>query len=110
MTEDIKIDAPKGLKALVGKKISKKIKFMGSEIEIVKLTVAQVLEIQKSAKETKEDSEEGLDVLKLVFRLACAEAGELSDEDFLEFPIDELSKVSAEIMKFSGMDANTAGK
>lgn len=34
---------------------------------------------------------------------------ELSDDDFKEFPMDELSKLSNEIMKFSGI-AGDQGK
>jgi len=92
-----------GIKALVGKKMSKKVKFMNEEIEISKLSVAEVMDIQEKAKGLKEDDSEGFNVLKSVIRAAVLDAGELTDEDFSSFPMDELSKLSDEIMKFSGL-------
>ena len=114
MSEEI-TDAPEtkliGMKALVGKSVSKKVKFMDSQVTVRKLNVSQVMEIQKAAEELKEDSDDGFDVLKTVVRLAVADADDISDEEFLQFPIDELAKLSSEIMKFSGMaDKQSGGK
>jgi len=92
-----------GIKALVGKKMTKKLKFMGEDIEIAKLSVAEVMEIQEKAKGMKENEAEGFNVLKAVIRAAVADAADLSDTDFETFPMDELSKLSDEIMKFSGL-------
>ena len=91
------------LKGLVGKRLTKKTKFMNQEIEIRKLSVSEVREIQVAAKAGSEDEESGFDVLKLVIRLGVSGADDLSDQDFDDFPVDELSRISAEIMKFSGM-------
>ena len=91
------------IKNLVGKKISKKVKFMGEEIEISKLSVAEVMEIQEKAKALQENEAEGFNVLKAVIRAAVADAGDLSDEDFEKFPMEELSSLSDAIMKFSGL-------
>jgi hypothetical protein len=99
----LKKEIKMGIKSLVGKKMTKKVKFMGEEIEISKLSVAEVMDIQEKAKGLKEDDTEGFNVLKAVIRSAVADANELSDEDFAAFPMDELSKLSDEIMKFSGL-------
>jgi len=98
-----------GIKALVGKRVSKSVKFMGEDIKISKLSVAEVLEIQNKAKELKEDEALGLDVLRTVIRSAVEGGDELSDTDFETFPMEELSKLSTEIMKFSGIGTD-AGK
>lgn len=98
-----------GLKSLVGKRMTKKVKFMNEDIEISKLSVSQVMEIQEKAKDLKEDSAEGFAILKTVIRSACTEAAELTDDDFATFPMDELSTLSETIMQFSGL-GKTQGK
>jgi hypothetical protein len=90
------------IKSLVGKRVSKAVKFMGEDVKISKLSVAEVLEIQEKAKNNTSDSD-GLEILRTVIRSAVEDASALSDEDFASFPMDELSKLSNEIMKFSGI-------
>ena len=102
------------IKGLVGKRMSKKVKFMGEDISITKLKVAEVMEIQEASKklaevESEDDENMGLDILRTVIRAAVEGGDELTDEDFVEFPMDELSKLSNEIMKFSGIGEG-AGK
>lgn len=92
-----------GMKSLVGQKMTKKVKFMNSDLTIQKLTVAEVLTIQEKAKAVEKDENEGFNVLKTVIRCAVEGAEDLSDEDFNSFPLEELSKLSTEIMKFSGI-------
>jgi hypothetical protein len=92
-----------GIKELVGKKMSKKYKFMDAEITINKLSVSEVMKIQEEAKEAANDEAKGLNILKTIIRSSVADATELSDEDFAGFPMDELSRLSNEIMKFSGI-------
>lgn len=91
-----------GIKGLVGKRVSKTVKFMGEDVKISKLSVAEVLDIQEKAKGNAADTD-GLEILRTVIRSAVEDASELSDEDFASFPMDELSKLSNEIMKFSGI-------
>ncbi len=45
----------------------------------------------------------GFDLIKHVIQVAVPDAKELSEEDFNTFPMDELSKLSNEIMAFSGL-------
>jgi hypothetical protein len=83
---------------------------MDTEIEIYKLTIAEVVEIQELAK-TVTESSNGLELLKKVIRLGAEGAADLTDEDFDTMPIDDLSKLSNEIMKYSGLNAPAeAGK
>lgn len=98
-----------GIKALVGKKMSKNVKFMGEEVKINKLSVDEVMAIQEQAKGVEENSQDGFAVLRAVIRSSVEDAKELTDEDFATFPMDELSKLSEEIMKFSGL-GKTEGK
>jgi len=96
-----------GMKNFVGRKMQKTVKFMGEDLKISKLLVSEVLEIQALAKITEET--DGLNVLKTVIRSAAEGGKDLTDEDFNSFPIDELSKLSEEIMKYSGL-GKEAGK
>jgi hypothetical protein len=91
------------IKNLIGKKMSRNVKFMGEDVKITKLSVAEVLDIQEKAKNLEGNDAEGFNILKSVIRSAVEGGDELSDEDFQGFPMDELSKLSNEIMKFSGL-------
>jgi hypothetical protein len=101
--------ATEGIRGLVGKKMYKDVKFMGDNLKINKLSVSEVLFIQEKAKNISENDSEGFEILKTVIRSAVEGATELSDDDFNNFPLDELSKLSNEIMKFSGI-GEQAGK
>ena len=104
-----KVDQMSGIKDLVGKKMTKSVKFMGEDVKISKLSVAEVMDIQNKAKTLEQDDSAGFDVLKTVIKAAVEGGSDLTDQDFENFPMDELSKLSAEIMKFSGIGAD-AGK
>ena len=92
-----------GIKGLIGKKMTKTFKFMGEDVKISKLSVAEVMDIQAKAKQSENDDSAGLEVLKVVICASVEGAKELSDDDFKHFPMDELSKLSSEIIKFSGI-------
>ncbi len=98
-----------GIKSLVGKKMTKTVKFVGEDVKITKLNVSDVMEIQEKAKALESDSNAGFELLKRVIKMSVDGASDLSDEDFQTFPMDELSKLSNEIMKFSGI-AGEQGK
>lgn len=99
------------MKHLVGKVITKKVPFMGDEVEVRKMSVSEVMKIQelvKMANKSKaEDAQLGL--LRDVIRLAVIGADEITDEDFNTFPIGELSELSNEILSFSGLGEAAAG-
>ena len=98
------------MKTLVGKRISKKIKFMNEEIVINKLSVEEVIELQKESAELKEESSDGLRVLRKIIRSSVEEANELTDDEFNKLPMSELANLSTEIMKYSGMGDDAKGK
>jgi hypothetical protein len=93
------------MKSLVGKTVTEKIKFMGEDLVISKLTVAQVKEIQDVAKAEAEkgDNDDSMAVMRTIIRASVAAAVDLEDNDFEAFPLDELSKLSNRIMSFSGV-------
>jgi hypothetical protein len=95
--------AVSGIQALVGRKMTKSVKFMSEDVKICKLSVSEVMEIQDKAKNITTDDSEGFNLLKHVIKLSVEGASEISDQDFDNFPMDELSKLSNEIMKFSGI-------
>lgn len=98
------------LKSLAAKRVTQKVKFMGTDVEIKKLTVREVKEIQELSKGiSEEDQSMGLKVMQKVITIGCDLAKDLTEEDFLEFPIDELATLSNGIMKFSGI-AGDSGK
>jgi len=102
MTEDNK----SGIRSLVGRKMEKNTKFLGMDIKIKKLLVSEVLEIQRKARTLKSDEvseTDGLDLLKMVIRLGAEGGTDMTDEEFSQCPIDELSNLSDAIMQFSGL-------
>ena len=60
------------MKHLVGKKISKKVDFMGDKVEIKKLTVNEVLKIQEATKNTSEEDQ--INTLRVILRSAVVGA------------------------------------
>lgn len=115
---DIKINQPQhkksnmaSIKDLVGKRMTKKFKFLGQDVTMYKLTVAEVLEIQELAKTTgEEDENAGIELLKKVISIGVEGGDELSDDDFSNMPMDELSNLSNAIMKHSGLGADESKK
>jgi hypothetical protein len=90
---------------LIGKKMTQPVKFMGEDMKIAKLSVAQILLVQAAAKAAEADENKGFDILKTIIRASAEGASALTDDEFADFPMDELSKLSNEIMVFSGIDA-----
>lgn len=91
------------MKHLIGKAITKKVKFMGEDVTVRKLSVSQVLEIQEKSKAAADNDQSSLGLLQYVIACAVDGAQDLSEEDFSSFPVDELSKLSNEVLSFSGL-------
>jgi hypothetical protein len=89
----------------MGARVTKKVKFMNEEIEISKLTVSQVSQITAMAKalETSQDDGDNVKLLLLVVGLGAKELNDLSEDEIVEFPMDELAQLSNAIMKYSGL-------
>ena len=86
-------------------------KFGTETIEISKLTGAQALEVKKIVSDSKEkelsEDEGGLAVIFHVLRSSVKDMKELTDEQLLDFPLEELNKLADKIMEFSGMGKKT---
>jgi hypothetical protein len=96
------------MKHLVGKIITEKVDFMGEKIDVKKLSVGQVLQVQKLSKKVannKASEEESIRLLRDVVRMAVVGAEELTDEEFDTFPLEELNKISNAVLKLSGVNA-----
>lgn len=90
------------MKHLVGIQQTKKIPFMGDEIEILKLPVSKILELQKSITAATKSKDE-LAVLRVVLRAAVIGAEEMTDEDFTTFPASDLNEVAEAILEYCGL-------
>ena len=93
------------MKHLVGKEMTKKVPFMGDEVEVRQLTVGQARDIEAMTKEVNAQDEADRDhlaLLRKVVRIAVVGAEELTDEEIDTFPITELTALSQAIM---GADA-----
>lgn len=101
--------ATSSFRELVGHRVSKRTKFMDKDINISKLSVSEVLEIQDKAKALKDDENGGLELLRTVIRLSAEGASDLTDEDFSTFPMEALASLSNDIMKYSGMSQDQKG-
>ena len=94
-----------GILALVGKRASKRVKFLGEDITIRKLTVAEVRAVQELAKELEgKEDDNGIQMLELVIKSSVVGGDQLTTENFEEWPIDELATLSNDIMKYSGFN------
>jgi hypothetical protein len=93
------------MKHLVGKKITEKVEFMGDTVEIKKLTVSEVITIQDLIKkvQNKKDEYDDINLIKDVIRKAVVGAEEITDEEFNDFPIGELTTLSSNIMSIAGL-------
>jgi len=89
----------------IGAKIEKEVSFLGQKVKITKLTVSQILNIQSTAKanEGNEDPMANLSLVMLVLKEGAKELSTLTDDEFKEFPMEELTSLSNEIMSYSGL-------
>lgn len=99
------------MKHLVGKSITEKVPFMGDEVEVKKMTVGEILELQKVIAKVgdSDDAAKQIGLLRDIIKVAVLGADELSDADFDTFPIEELNKLSTKVMELSGLGGGTEG-
>lgn len=105
---NIKVNMTTGLKKFVGKTLNKDVTFMGDKLKISKLTLAQVESIQEFAKlqEGADNTKDQLAVVKHIITLGAEGGGELSNEEFKALPLQDLSQLAEEIMKFAGVSGD----
>lgn len=95
---------PQGIQRFLKANVTKKLKFCGDEVVIKKLTVGEVFAVQERVKASQSKGEESsFEVLFFILRTGSPEFDAYSDEELKELPIDELNKLSNEIMAFSGL-------
>mgnify|MGYP000879162407 CR=1 FL=1 len=98
------------MKHLVGKVITKEVSFMGDTVQIRKLSVNEVLTVQKIVQKANKAKGEEAQIMLLqdVIKVAVPEAQELTNEDFKTFPIGELSELTESILSFAGLSGESA--
>lgn len=95
-----------GLKSIIGKRITKKVKFLDTDVTIKKLTVSEVKELQEFSKGSDEVSEDRmLDLIQFAIAKGVEGGEELTRAELENFPIDDLNKLVEQIMVFSGIGA-----
>lgn len=89
----------------IGSTAKKKLTFLGQELEIAKLNINQVLEIQALTREAEAsgDNNSGIKVISAVVRAGAADLRELTQTELQELPMDDLSELSNAIMDFSNL-------
>lgn len=99
------------IKNFKNRRVSKTVKFMESDVVINKLTTQQVIAVQEAAETHKGNAKAGLNLMIDVIKKGAPDfVGDAGEQDFYDIPLDELSKLSEEIMAFSGMTAGDSGK
>ena len=97
------------MKHLVNKVITVKVPFMDDEVEVKKLSVGQILELQKvinkANKSKSEDSQ--IKLLHEILKVAVVGADTITDEEFNSFPMGELSALSEKILEISGLASDS---
>ena len=82
-----------------------KVPFMGDEVEVRKLAVGAIMDLQKIIDASNKDDSElaQLKLLRDVMRIAVVGAEDITDEEFNQFPLSELTSLSEAIMAASGL-------
>ena len=93
------------MKHLINKELTEKVPFMGDEVEVRKLTVGTIMELQKVIKraDKSKDDEAQLKLLCDIIKVAVVGAEELTKDDFDSFPLSELTSLSTHVMRVSGL-------
>lgn len=89
---------------------TKTVPFMTGEVEVRALSVRDVKEIDKASKAVSEGEnfDDQFEVIKLTLRLGVIGAEEMTDEDFENLPMKELTVLSEAVLDESGL-SNTSG-
>lgn len=89
----------------IGRKSTKNIEFLGEQLEIQKLSINQVIEVQRITKaaESENSDTSGVKILSFVIKAGAPELADITDSEFQDFPLAELSDLSNAILEFSGL-------
>lgn len=93
------------MKHLVGKEIIKDFDFMGDTVKVRKLSVREVLDVQKQINKMSKSKDENaqIGIIRELLRKTVIDADKMSDEEFDAFPLGELSELVEKSVEFSGM-------
>ena len=90
------------IQQLVARRVTKKVSFMGEEIEIAKLSIRDVEGVQELVKSDSGTKE--TDLLFFVLRRGVVGLeATTTDDDLRGLPLQEVAQLSEEIMTFSGL-------
>lgn len=87
----------------IGASSKKMVQFMDKDIEISKLTINQVINIQKITKEAADSDLHSIVILSAVIRAGAEELRDFDQQSLQDFPMEELATLSNHIMEFSGL-------
>ena len=83
-------------------------KFMGQNIEVKELSVAQVREFQEGVKAMQADNPDadvdGTELQRDLIRMAVIGADKLTDDQIDSFPMGEVIKLGNDIIRISGLN------
>ena len=97
-----------------GERKTKPYRFMGSEIDIMPLSVTEVKKFQAAMKQQEEessddDSEAGLAAQRDLIRTGVVGAEDLSDEQLDQLPLADITKLANEVLKHAGLSQRDSG-
>jgi hypothetical protein len=97
------------MKHLVGKVQTKKVPFMGDEVEIRKLPVHDIMELQEEIKKSQKKNDH-MGLLFHVLKVSVIGADELTKEEFETFPPSDLNELAEAVLEYCGLsDKSAAG-
>lgn len=84
-----------------------KVKFLGSNIDVKKLSVADVEKFQSRLKEVKDEESEGLGLQRDIIRMGVVGAEDMTDDELNQFPLDDLSRLAEEVLRAAGVKGDS---
>lgn len=84
---------------------------MDDEVEVRKLTVKEVLEVQKEINKLNKSKDETaqIAIIRELLKKTVKGAADMTDEEFDSFPLSELSDLVEKAVGFSGMGSGSEG-
>lgn len=93
------------MKHLVGRKATKKTKFLDAEVEIKKLSTSAIKGLQAlNQAELAEGEDRNILNLRYIIRNGAIDA-DVTDEEFDAWPLEDVGGLAQEIMVYSGINA-----
>ena len=88
------------------------VKFMGANIEVMELSVAQVRDFQEGVRSLQSDNPDeevdGTELQRDLIRMAVVDAEKLTDEEIDSFPMGDIIRLGNDIIRISGLNRQDA--